>query len=380
MGYRDRVDAPGPKKLLALDGGGVRGVITLEVLGAIEELLRRELQGGDDFVLADYFDYVAGTSTGAVIAAGIARGMTVDSLRTLYATRAREMFDRAFVVTRYWRNKYDSDRLQALLQEVLGEDTLFGDETLRTLLMMVLRNATTDSPWPLSNNPRAKYSAEDRPDNNLKLPLWQLVRASTAAPTFFPPEQIDLPGRSFVFVDGGVTMYNNPAFQLFLMATMDAYRLRWETGEDRMLVVSVGTGHAPKAADRLNPGEMNLLYNASSVPAALMAAALHEQDLLCRTFGRCRHGAPIDREVGDLIARPGAPDGGLMPERLFSYLRYNAELTRAGLDRLGLPDVRPEDVQRLDSVAHIGDLQRVGMRAAREVLPEHFAGFLPVAS
>jgi hypothetical protein len=61
---------------------------------------------------------------------------------------------------------------------------------------------------------------------------------------------------------------------------------------------------------------------------------------------------------------------------MFTYLRYNAELTRDGLVELGLPDVRPEDVQRLDSVDHIGDLQRVGARAALVVAPEHFAGFL----
>jgi hypothetical protein len=75
---------------------------------------------------------------------------------------------------------------------------------------------------------------------------------------------------------------------------------------------------------------MNLLFNANSVPAALMQAALTEQDLLCRVFGRCRHGAPIDLEVGDL--RRGE---GLLEKRLFSYVRYNAELSRGGLDALG---------------------------------------------
>ena len=75
------------------------------------------------------------------------------------------------------------------LREVFGADTTFGSPKVRTLLMMVMRNATTDSPWPLSNNPYAKYNnAPDRPDDNLKFPLWQLVRASTAAPTYFPPE------------------------------------------------------------------------------------------------------------------------------------------------------------------------------------------------
>jgi uncharacterized protein len=73
-------------------------------------------------------------------------------------------------------------------------------------VLMVLRNATTDSPWPLSNNPRAKYNQEDRADNNLLLPLWQLVRASTAAPVYFPPELIQVGDHDFVFVDGGLTM------------------------------------------------------------------------------------------------------------------------------------------------------------------------------
>ena len=98
---------------------------------------------------------------------------------------------------------------------------------------MVMRNATTDSPWPISNNPRAMFNSTGDDNDNLKLPLWQLVRASTAAPTYFPPEEIQVGQNHFLFVDGGVTMYNNPAFKLFLMATMPAYRVEWPTGEDR---------------------------------------------------------------------------------------------------------------------------------------------------
>jgi uncharacterized protein len=168
-----------------------------------------------------------------------------------------------------------------------------------------------------------------------------------------------------------VTMYNNPAFQLFLMATLDEYRLRWPATESDLLLVSVGTGTSPKADDHLRPGAMNLLFNANSVPAALMYAALNEQDLLCRVFGRCRHGAPIDREVGDLMHGEG-----LLEKRLFSYARYNPDLSRRGLHDLGLDDVVPEEVQRLDSVQHIGDLRRVGQAAADDVAVEHFAGFL----
>src|SRR5690606_30695174 len=100
------------------------------------------------------------------------------------------------------------------------------------------------------------------------------------APTYFPPEEVHVGTHRFVFVDGGVTTYNNPAFLLFLMATLEPYRLEWPTGADRMLLVSVGTGSSAKANADLQPSEMNLLYNAGSIPSALMYAALNEQDML----------------------------------------------------------------------------------------------------
>lgn len=376
MGYLDRLNGVAPRKLLALDGGGIRGVLTLEILAAIEEIVRAEHHDGN-MVLGDYFDYIGGTSTGAIIAAGLARGMSVSDIRTIYHEHGEEMFDKASILRRY-RYKFDSDRLQQLMRTTYGQQTTFGDENLKTLLMVVLRNATTDSPWPLSNNPRAKYNDHTRTDCNLHLPLWQLVRASTAAPTFFPPEKITLGDKERVFVDGGVTMYNNPAFQLFLMATLGAYRLRWPTGEHNMLLVSVGTGTAAKEDDSLQPGDMNLLYNATSVPAALMSAALTEQDLLCRAFGRCRHGASIDREIGALIdPDDDEPTSGLLKERLFTYVRYNADLSADGLAALGLAQIRPRDVQKMDSVSHINELTQIGQRVAeRDVAAAHFNGFL----
>ena len=207
--------------------------------------------------------------------------------------------------------------------------------------------------------------------SNLDLKLWQFVRASTAAPVFFSPEVITVGAKSFVFVDGGVTVYNNPAFQLFVMATAEPYRLRWPVGPDDLLLVSIGTGVDPRANAGLQPGEMNLLYNASSVPAALISAALNEQDFLCRLFGDCRHGDWVDNEVGDMIGIP-APGG----RQLFTYVRYNAELSRAGLDRLGLSYILPERVQPLDSGDAAAELELVGRAVAAQISPAHFAGFL----
>lgn len=378
MPVQDVLKEKGQRKLLALDGGGIRGIMALEVLAKIESELQTKLGRANDFVLADYFDYVAGTSTGAIIATCLSLGMRVDDIRSFYVESGPAMFDKTNLIRRYYRNKFHDEKLAAKLQDVIAQkagDPLatLGSAALRTYLMLVLRNATTDSPWPVSNNPKAKYNDPARADCNLNLPLWQLVRASTAAPTYFPPEVISFKDYEFIFVDGGVTMYNNPAFQLFLMATVKPYKLEWPTGEDKMLLVSIGTGIAADANKNLTPEEMNIIYNASSLPSAFMFAAANEQDFLCRIFGKCLNGAALDREVWDMKGDNGQ---GPVNPKLFTYMRYNADLTREGLDALGLPRIEPRNVQQMDSVDHIAELQEVGRAVARDVNIDHFAGFL----
>jgi hypothetical protein len=196
------------------------------------------------------------------------------------------------------------------------------------------------------------------------------VRASTAAPTFFPPEVVRVGPSRFVFEDGRITPYNNPAFLLFLLATTAPYRLCWPTGADNMLLVSVGTGTVPNAQAALAPSKMNLLYAMGAVPRAVMFASLNQQDLLCRVFGETLAGPPLDGEVGDLVA---ATNGGSGLPPLFTYVRYDAELTRRGLHSLGLSALQPRDVQRMDGVRHMADLATLGRAvAAAQVRPAHF--------
>jgi patatin-like phospholipase/acyl hydrolase len=378
MSVLDKKDKAGPRKLLALDGGGIRGILAVEVLARIEEELRGALGRGPEFVLADYFDYIAGTSTGAIIATCLSLGMSAAEVRKFYVESGPAMFEKSSWYKRF-KYKFEDQKLVAKLQDVIASKTgdplaTLGSDALRTYLLLILRNATTDSPWPISNNPAAKYNECAREDCNLNLPLWQLIRASTAAPTYFPPEVVQVGRQHFIFVDGGVTMYNNPAFQLFLMATLGAYKLGWPTGEDQMLLVSIGTGTSANANVDLAPDELNLLYNAQSIPSALMFSASNEQDLLCRVFGNCKSGAMIDREVWDLTGEYGR---GVVDPKLFRYMRYNAELTEKGLADLGLPNVKPSDVQQLDSIAHIEDLQAVGRAVGeRDVRLADFEGFL----
>jgi hypothetical protein len=372
----ERIERPGKKKLLAIDGGGIRGVLALEILERVENLL-----GASDgsFRLSHYFDYIAGTSTGGIIAAGLSMGMSVGEIKQFYEEAGPQMFVRANLLQRL-RYKYDDEPLALMLRQVFGHDTCLGSDRLQTLLLLVVRNATTDSPWPLSNNPYAKYNMASHPDNNLNLPLWQLIRASTAAPTYFPPEVIVFSGRAAerVFVDGGITMYNNPAFQMFLMATVDRYwtqkpSARWKAGAENMLILSIGTGTSPGTQSELGPRQMNLLFNATTIPAALMFAALNEQDLLCRVFGDCRAGDRLDGEVEDVIGSVGPLE---REQKLFSYVRYNTELSRAGLDAIDCKDIQPDQVQALDSISSVPLLREVGLKVAeKKVALSHFAEF-----
>lgn len=368
MAISERVALPAPKKLLALDGGGIRGIVTIEVLAQIEAMLRRETEQ-PELRLADYFDYIAGTSTGAIIAAALAIGLETSELRTFYEECGEAMFLREPLWRRFTSHKYQSRALSAKLQELFGHSTTLGSNSLRTLLMMVMRNATTDTPWVVSNNRFAKFNDPQLPECNLRLPLWQLVRASAAAPAYFEPQRIRLADRPFLFVDGGITAHNNPAFQLFLMATLAPYRLCWPTGERRMLLVSVGTGHTPTPppSDR----GLNLLNQARLVPAALMSAARREQDRLCRIFGCCLEGDPLNAEMGNLHGVP-APGG----EKMFTYLRYDAELNRQRLAQLGLAHVNPDRLGRLDAVEQVAALRRLGRDLATRVNAEHYRGFL----
>jgi uncharacterized protein len=366
---------PGQRRLLALDGGGIRGLITLGILEKLEAELRAASGGGANFRLSDYFDFIGGTSTGAILASGLSIGKSVADLIDFYRTCGAEMFEPNALIKRAWA-KYRSDPLEAKLKEVFGETTGLGSSMVKTLLLVVMRNITTDSPWPVTNNPLAKYNARDRNDCNLALPLWQLVRASTAAPVYFPPEVVQIGPREFVFVDGGVTPYNVPAFVMYRTAVAPPYKLEWERGERKMLIISIGTGSIPRLGRTAQNPTRSILEVAADISGELMSGMAYDQDINCRTVGRCVFGAPLDREVGDLI-----PDAPLAQDlgRDFLYARYNPDLTREGLDNLGLAAIDPALVAKLDSVAALDELQLIGRRYAEKYLKvqSHFGPFLP---
>lgn len=368
-----RLHSPGPKRLLALDGGGVRGALTVEYLAELERLLGERSPDPQAFRLADYYDLIAGTSTGAIIAACLARGYAVATVRELYEQLADDIFTPSA-----WRRgllspRYRSRRLRAHLEDHLG-GLRMGSPELRTGLVVVTKRLDTSSTWPITNLPRGRYFTATPGSNatpNADYSLVQVVRASTAAPGYFRPERLQIAeGVEGTFVDGGVSTANNPALLLFLVATLRGFSLSWPTGADQLLLTSVGTGSSPAAIDTtgllMRPAALHAVRSVLSIMGD--ADALNQT--LLQAWSQSPTARHIDSEIGDLS------EDGLGSEPLLTYQRYTVELDSGWLARhldYVADDASIARLRAMDNARGTALLADVGRHAAaRQVRPEHF--------
>lgn len=353
-----RLTAEGPKRILALDGGGIRGALSLGFLVKMEELLR-DRHGRKNLRLSDYFDLIGGTSTGAIIAAGLSIGMSASTIRDRYLALGGKVFGKK--KWRRWQATFSEKPLEEELKTLFKDRTL-GDPSLETGLCIVAKRADTGSTWPLINHPGAKYYG-----SNAGILLRDAIRASTAAPTYFVPEKVDVgAGQIGAFVDGGVSMANNPALQLFLVATLKGFPFQWPTGEDRLLLVSIGTG-IWRRQDNVDDVVRGKLWDwAKQVPTMLMEDASWQAQLLLQYLSSSRRPWKIDREIGDL------KDDLLTPKPALSYTRYDVWLEKNELQSLGLVDIadKVESLREMSAAENRQDLAEIGIKGAESQVAE----------
>jgi hypothetical protein len=370
----DHLFGPGPKRILALDGGGIRGILTLQILRRIERLVRKRT-GNTDAVLSDYFDLVGGTSTGAIIAAALALGWDVDRIDRVYEELGNSIFDKSVLRKGVFRPKFPAKPLRQALKREFKDVTLGDPDALKTGLAIVAKRLDTGSPWVVHNNPRGKYF-ERRPGSeaepNRSFLLREVVRASTAAPTYFEPESIRVAeGVEGAFVDGGVSPHNNPSLQLLMLSSLQGHALGWPLGAKELLLVSLGTG----AKEASLPAEKVMGMTAVELGirglSSLMddASALNEQVL--QWLSRSPTARAIDREVGDLSN--DVLGGGAA---FLTYLRYDAQLDADWLEReLGLRLDRKEleSIHEMDKPENMKTLAKIGAAVAERLVEErHF--------
>ena len=373
MKLLDRLQSTGPKRILSLDGGGIRGALTVGYLKRLETLLRKK-HNNPELKLCDYFDLIGGTSTGSIIASALAIGMTADEIKDAYFDLGGRIFKKKrkiwnpFQFRKFLHAAFNEAPLEKELRNVFG-DIRLNSEEIKTGLCIVTKRADTQSLWLLLNHPNGKFFSPEN-GNNGAIFLRDAIRASAAAPTYFIPTRLKIGnGLDGAFVDGGVSMANNPSLQLLMVATLQGFPFHWNIGSDQLLMTSIGTG---SSLQRSNPDEVTKRWLkdwAMSVPNMLMQDASVQNEMLLQWIAYSPTAREIDMEIGDLSKDE------LRQGHVLHYLRYNTWMETDHLKTLGF-NFDQEKVKSLQEMSNGENrflLYEIGEKAAEaQIKADHF--------
>ncbi len=267
---------PNTIKVLSVDGGGIRGIIPAVLLGEIQKRLSKEL--------CQTFDLIAGTSTGGIIALGLGtlcnngKPYTPDQLLNLYLQNGSAIFQKSWLtpLRQLLFPKYSVDGLQKTLTRFF-QSTEFC--TAQTPLLISSYNLQKQMPFFFKSHLIAA-----RPDYNWK--VVDIARATSAAPTFFPPFHLVRGADDYALVDGGVFV-NNPSMAAFVEA-----RLLYP---DRLQVSGL-----PLAAGQMDNVSPDNLVTLQTLAKNYLAANSSQFDQVCAELkpGRGSNMPGIGRPAG----------------------------------------------------------------------------------
>ena len=229
--------SPGkPFRILSLDGGGIRGIYAAELLRRCEERFC------DAEPLARYFDMIAGTSTGGIIALGLGLGISTAEIVNFYLEDGRKIFpplpDGLFARSqRFWSWLNGPVLQHEELEKALKKrfvDHLLGESVTRLVIPAFMMPKTEIAVFKTDHHKDFK--------NDHATPMWKVARATSAAPTYLRGLEHEESGR--IFIDGGVWA-NNPV----MVALVDAVT-SYDVSFDQVKILSIGTGNAPFSLQR----------------------------------------------------------------------------------------------------------------------------------
>ena len=214
------------KYILSVDGGGIRGIIPAIILAEIEKRTRKRV--------AEIFDLMAGTSTGGIVIAGLCKKdkpqYSANDLVEFYREYGPYIFKSSFFRRSIlsWFNcaQYSHKNIESILEKYFGDDTL--QNTLNNVLL---------TSYDIQNNCPFFFKSWKEDRNFIK--LRDVLRAATAAPTYFAPKYLKINQKEMVLVDGGV-FANNPA----ACAYASGKRL---FPNDDIIILSIGTGRTDRS-------------------------------------------------------------------------------------------------------------------------------------
>jgi patatin-like phospholipase/acyl hydrolase len=203
--------------VLEIDGGGIRGLIALEQLIEFERVIKKPIK--------DHFDLITGTSTGAIIAVLLSVGFSTDDILSLYTVHGDRIFKKSFFRKGWFRPKYDDTYFNSILLEYTKGLTL---KDCKTEILIPSYNVTKKE-GKLFKSKKAKE------DSSYNYSLFEVIRSSASAQSFFEP--IDIDGDKYI--DGGMYV-NNPSAMALLECLKDGYEriniISFSTGEKAALI------------------------------------------------------------------------------------------------------------------------------------------------
>lgn len=228
-------------RILTLDGGGIRGIVELEVLREIERAL------GDKLPIQQFFDLIVGTSTGGIIALGLGvEQWRVDTCISKFTRLVREAFTPRLPGMRF-SSRYRTHPFEQALRKSFREESLFGGHhdsatSYATKVAVTASTDTGDQAVVLANynrqieaQPNYTFKRPDKPEHELR--LWEVARATSAAPTYFRPFVNKRTNEGYL---DGALFHNNPvkiAYRESKLIWPDVERCHPD------ILLSIGTGH-----------------------------------------------------------------------------------------------------------------------------------------
>lgn len=322
---QESVSSGRPFRILALDGGGLRGTFSAAVLAKWDDMIG---SGGGNQIVKN-FDMVAGTSTGAILAIGLAAGVTPLEMLNFYRKEGPKIFPKDRRLRHWLKSKHESSTLRSTLESVLGTNRLSRDSCVR-LVIPTVRAVHGEAESIVTAHSLDRMAFRDILSVDAAL-------ASSAAPTYFDEAVIDGPIAAAVFLDGGIWA-NNPV----LPAIAEAVRYL-KVPFDRLDVLSIGTlGSEPDFTDSLGKGKAgwaptsaNLFFAAQEHAAATLATSLLSNARILRVNQLTPSAIKLDdtEAIEDMALR-----GSNVGQDSFSIVRSRF------LDGLHPPDWRSEPI------------------------------------
>ena len=241
-----------PFRILSLDGGGIRGIFPAAILAHLES---KYLSGGS---VTEYFDLITGTSTGGILALGLAAGMSASELLDLYMTRGKEIFPpelRAMrKVLQFFVSGYRRRSLDRILREVLGEMKL-RDSRVRLCIPSLDWKHGDVYVFKTPHHPDFKKDGDEF--------MAKVAAATSAASTFLKPVE-----DGYTFADGGVWA-NNP-IMIGLIEALSSFK----TKRSNITILSIGCGENPYTIS-----QFQRLLGGKLVWSTIIFAAMHFQSM-----------------------------------------------------------------------------------------------------